>query len=256
MGIGVWVTRPARQANTLARAIREEGGSVVCLPVLTITDIENPMPVMAIMDRLDSFHLAIFVSANAVRKGIGYVGGVQNWPAGVRVAAIGKATAKALEEIGLFCAFDPVPPYNSESLLARPELQAEVIAGHRVAIFRGVGGRVLLEETLMARGAWVEYVEVYRRSLPQWAETIPIPWHRIRVIVVTSGEGMENLFTIVGDQGRERLRKTPLVVIGERMAKLANRLGIYQPIIADNASDAAILHALCAWKIAPSFLEG
>jgi len=249
-GIGVWVTRPVGQADALARCIEEEGGEAIQLPVITITDVNNQEPVMALMDRLEDFDLAIFVSVNAVHKGLGYVGGVGNWPMRVRVAAIGKATVKALEEIGLFCTFYPLPPYNSESLLALPELQAEIITGHRVIIFRGVGGRTLLGETLTNRGAQVEYAEVYYRSLPEWVGTVSIPWDQIGVIVVTSGEGMENLFTMAGNRERERLRRTPFVVIGQRMAKLVERFGVHRPpIIADNASDTAILAALCAWNV-------
>nr|VFK59486.1 MAG: uroporphyrinogen-III synthase [Candidatus Kentron sp. UNK]VFK68709.1 MAG: uroporphyrinogen-III synthase [Candidatus Kentron sp. UNK] len=248
-GIGVWITRPAGQAEALARCIEEEGGNTVCLPVIAIADIGDRNPVEALPDRLDSFDLAIFVSVNAVRKGIDYVGGVENWPMGVRIAAIGKATKKALEEMGLSCAFEPMPPYNSESLLALPELHIDAITGSRVIVFRGVGGRALLGEALTARGAWVEYAEVYRRILPQWIGKTPIPWAQIQVIVVTSGEGIENLFTITDNQGQERLRHMPLVVISRRMAKLAERFGAqYPPIVADNASDAAILAALCAWN--------
>nr|VFJ70295.1 MAG: uroporphyrinogen-III synthase [Candidatus Kentron sp. FW] len=247
-GVGVWVTRPVRQADALARCIEKEGGQVIRLPVMAIMDVDDREAVTALMDRLDGFDLAIFVSVNAVRRGLDYVGGVENWPAGVGVSAIGRATAGALEEMGLFCTFEPVPPYNSESLLAVPELQAEAIAGTRVIIFRGVGGRALLGETLMARGAWVEYAEVYRRGLPEWVGTVSIPWDRIEVIVVTSGEGIENLFTIADDRERERLCRMPFVVIGERMAKLVERFGgCYPPIVADSASDEAIVSALCTW---------
>nr|VFK55042.1 MAG: uroporphyrinogen-III synthase [Candidatus Kentron sp. TUN] len=248
-GVGVWVTRPIRQAGTLAQRIEEEGGHVIRLPVIAITDVDDRKPVMALMDRLNDFDLAIFVSANAVRKGLEYVGGAGNWPAQVRIAPIGKATEKALEQIGLSCAFQPRPPYNSESLLAVPELQTEVITGSRVIIFRGVGGRALLGETLTARGACVEYAEVYRRRLPQWVGTVPIPWNRIEVIVVTSGEGIENLFTMANDEERKRLLRTPLVVISKRMAELVKQSGSRcSPIVADNASDAAILAALHTWN--------
>nr|VFK37482.1 MAG: uroporphyrinogen-III synthase [Candidatus Kentron sp. SD]VFK42239.1 MAG: uroporphyrinogen-III synthase [Candidatus Kentron sp. SD]VFK79678.1 MAG: uroporphyrinogen-III synthase [Candidatus Kentron sp. SD] len=248
-GIGVWVTRPIGQANTLARYIEEEGGHAISLPLIAIADMDDRGPILALMDRLNDFDLAIFVSANAVRKGIDYIGGTKNWPIDIRIATIGKATAKALEEIGLFCTFEPAPPYNSESLLALPELQAEIMADKPVIIFRGVGGRALLGETLAARGARVEYAEVYRRSLPPWVGTASIPWDRIEVIVLTSGEGIQNLFAIANNQEQERLRRTPLVVIGERMARLVERFGdLRSPIIASNASDAAILDALCTWN--------
>ncbi|NNJ84278.1 MAG: uroporphyrinogen-III synthase [Gammaproteobacteria bacterium] len=277
-GVGVWVTRPLHQAGSLAKRIEAEGGQAICLPVIAIADVDDPETVMALVKRLDSFDLAIFVSANAVERGLGYVyahrenGHVQRpvipnnapddavafavrgtWPASLPVAAIGKATAKALAAAGIPCAIQAAPPYNSESLLANAALQSDAIAGRRVIIFRGVGGRTLLGDTLRARGARVTYAEVYRRTLPQWPRTTPIPWDRIEIIVVTSGEGLENLFAMVNartgdtvdDSVRERLRETPLIVISERMAEIAHRLGYrHPPIIARSASDEAILDAL------------
>nr|VFJ87453.1 MAG: uroporphyrinogen-III synthase [Candidatus Kentron sp. H]VFJ89062.1 MAG: uroporphyrinogen-III synthase [Candidatus Kentron sp. H]VFJ95754.1 MAG: uroporphyrinogen-III synthase [Candidatus Kentron sp. H] len=272
-GLGVWVTRPRHQAHALAERIEAEGGQAIRLPVIAIEDVDDPETVRALVASLDSFHLAIFVSANAVARGLGYVfphgrhsepdgqgtpgtpSGAgrlgskrEHWPASVRVAAIGKATARALASAGLPCTVQAAPPYNSESLLTAPALQTEAIAGCRVIIFRGVGGRALLGETLAARGARVTYAEVYRRTLPPWRQTTPIPWDRIGVIVATSGEGLENLFAMMpDDEARQRLRETPLVVISGRMAELAHGLGYRRaPIIAESASDEAILSALFA----------
>ncbi|VFM97695.1 MAG: uroporphyrinogen-III synthase [Candidatus Kentron sp. G] len=247
-GAGIWVTRPLHQAESLAKAIEAEGGEAICLPVIAIADVEDPQTPMAIVERLERFDLAIFVSANAVERGLGYVGR-GNWPALVPVAAIGKATARALAKAGLVSAIQSPPPYNSEALLTTAALQADAIAGRRVVIFRGVGGRALLGDTLAHRGALVTYAEVYRRTLPEWRQTTPIPWDRIRVIVVTSAEGLDNLFGMMDDDAeRERLRRIPLVVISERMSGLVRELGNRcPPIVAERASNEAILNALLAF---------
>lgn len=264
-GAGVWVTRPLHQARALAERIAAEGGRAVCLPAMDIVDVEDPKSVSDIVGRLELFHLAIFVSANAVNRGLRYVAtrgedgpmarvglspGMAGafWPASVPVAAIGKATAKALRAAGVPPDFQSAPPYNSESLVADRRLRTEAIAGARVVIFRGVGGRALLGETLAGRSARVTYAEVYRRVLPGWRKTAPFPLDRIQVIVATSGEGLENLFAMAADAERERLRETPFVVIGERMAAAARDLGIrHPPIVAGTASDDGIMAALCAW---------
>nr|VFJ63912.1 MAG: uroporphyrinogen-III synthase [Candidatus Kentron sp. DK] len=253
-GLGVWVTRPLHQARSLAERIEAEGGHAICLPVMEIADIDDPGIVMAEIRQLADFDLAIFVSANAVERGLGYMAAQERndnitaraiRTGAVPVAAIGKATAAALTTAGIPCAFSAPSPYHSESLLTHARLQSDAINGKRVIIFRGAGGRSLLGDTLTARGARVTYAEVYRRTLPGWRRTTPIPWDRIGIIVTTSGEGIENLFTITGDEERGRLCNTPLVVISERMAEIARRLGVRRrPIVAENASSNAIIAAL------------
>jgi len=125
------------------------------------------------------------------------------------------------------------------------------MAGKRVIIFRGEGGRELLAEELRARGATVEYAEVYRRGRPT-QDNGPLlhAWARgeVDIITVTSGEGLRNLFDMVGQLGRQWLRKTPILVINERLVTLARELGVEAPpVIAEEASDEGIVAALAAW---------
>ena len=81
--------------------------------------------------------------------------------------------------------------FDSEALLALPEMRD--LAGKRVVIFRGDGGRELLGDTLIARGAIVEYAECYRRSKPTSDAAVLLRlWARDEVlgIVITSSEGL------------------------------------------------------------------
>ena len=66
----------------------------------------------------------------------------------------------------------------------------------------------------------------------------------VDAIVATSNEILDNLVQMLGDQGREKLCATPLVVISERMATHARELGCQQLTVAANATDQAILSAL------------
>ena len=244
-GIGVLVTRPVHQAQPLAQLIEGEGGRVIRLPTIEITPIENTEAIEAFIDRLDEFDLAIFVSVNAVRLGLPLVHARRSWPSRLEVAAVGETTANALHDAGLPCAVKPLPPFNSESLLALDRLQPHAIAGRNIAVFRGVGGRELLAGTLEQRGARVEYAEVYRRTKPQPDAAAQISWDEIDVAVVTSSEGLRNLFDLVGETARKTLRNLPFVVVSERTAALARGLGVKQaPVVAKRPGDEAILNAL------------
>jgi uroporphyrinogen-III synthase len=135
-------------------------------------------------------------------------------------------------------------------MLELPEMKA--VAGKRIVVFRGDGGRELLGQTLRQRGAVVDYVESYQRVRPRTdANPLMSFWARggIDVFTVTSSQSLHNLFELVGSLGQQWLRETPLVVIGKRTADLAARMGLKRPaLLADEASDEGIVRKLIEWR--------
>jgi len=248
-GVGVLVTRAAHQADELCQQISLNGGTAIRFPVLQIDDVEDTTELDEKIDKLDTFDIAIFISANAVKKAINCVRARRNWPNQVKIAAVGKTSAKALDSLGLIADIFPSKQFNSEALLLLDELQQ--IAGKRVIIFRGDGGRELLAETLKKRGAIVEYAECYKRSKPK-ADVSKLMKHwargEISVIVTTSNEGLHNLYDMVGQLGRQWLARTPMVVLSDRAAELGLKLGFkHRPIVSSQASNEAILNTLIEW---------
>lgn len=246
-GRGILVTRPAHQADRLCRLIEAAGGRPIRFPVLEIRPPADPDAVAAALGRLADYDLAVFISANAVQQALAAVGSLP-WPLRVEIAAIGAATAQALTARGLVVTHCPVADFTSEALLTLPALQR--LAGRRILILRGDGGRDQLRDTLRARGAQVDYLEVYRRGLPE-VEPAPLldRWRagEIDAVMITSNESLRNLVTIVGTLGMPLLRATPLIVANARTAALARELGISGRLrIAADATDAAMTAALCA----------
>lgn len=246
-GRGVLVTRPAHQADHLCRLIEAAGGRPIRFPVLEIRPPADPDGVAAELGRLADYDVAVFVSVNAVQAALAAMG-PRSWPSRVAIAAIGTATAQALTAQGLVVTHCPAAEFTSEALLALPALQG--LAGRRVLILRGDGGRDQLRDTLRMRGAEVDYLEVYRRRLPD-VDSAPLldRWRsgEIDAAMVTSNESLRNLVTIVGTLGKPLLRATPLIVANARTAVLARELGISdRPRIAADATDAAMTAALCA----------
>lgn len=243
------VTRPAHQAAHLCDLISAAGGMPVLLPVMAIAEVEDLGPARALVARLKEFDIAVFVSANAVEKGMALIGDQGDLPSHLKLAAVGQRTAEALLRHGGRIDIQAPPPYNSESLLATPELQA--VTGKRIVIFRGKGGRELLAETLQQRGAAVAYAEVYRRVKPdgKLADMLS-QTGEIDIVVVTSQDGLRNLVDMsVMEDCREWLLNTQLAVISASVAQLAGDLGFKHPaLMAEQATDEALVTAITTWR--------
>jgi len=246
----ILVTRPAHQAKALCDLIVAMGGEAILLPAIEIVPPDDPRAVKAVIDRLDDFDLAVFISANAVAYGDDVVRARHgSWPPALRIAAVGRRSAEQLAVRGLPVDICPAAGYSSESLLAEDALQDAQVAGKHVIIFRGEGGRELIADTLSGRGARVEYAEVYRRRPPSegaavFSRLLREGW--VDVVIVSSNEGLDNLLSMAG-AARSRLLQTRLVVISERTATHARDLGFeLTPCVATESSDAGLVEALRA----------
>jgi uroporphyrinogen-III synthase len=248
-GLRILVTRPAHQAAHLCELIRAAGGEPVPLPMLVIEPPRDLAAARALIMRLDEFDLAVFVSANAVERGLALIREHGPLPPHIKVATVGERTAAALVQAGVPVHITAPPPFNSEALLTCPELDA--VAGRRILIFRGEGGRERLAETLRQRGADVRYAEVYRRAAPQ-ADLAGVVDHagEIAVVVVTSRDGLLNLMGLAEAAGRrDWLLSRRLAVISERVAQQAAALGFSKPVlVAPQASDPGLVAAIAAWR--------
>lgn len=244
-GLGVLVTRPAHQAEGLCRLIEAAGGRPLRFPALEIHPAPHPEAVRALFAQ--SWDWLVFISANAVEQAL-LIGRL---PMGPRIAAVGQATAQTLAAAGHAVDLAPDNRFDTEALLTSTALHQ--VAGQRILILRGEGGRALLGDTLTERGARVAYAEVYRRACPV-LDPAPLlaRWRQdVGALVATSGEILDNLVAMLGAAGRAPLLETPLVVISPRMGEQARRLGFVEIRVAERAQDVAIVAALCALRSHP-----
>lgn len=242
----ILVTRPEGQGEGLARLIAEAGGRPLLAPLLAIAPVESPAEAQQRLAALSSWDWLVFVSANAVRQSLRLVPWAGQRPPGTRLAAVGEATAAALEQAGLAVDLIPYPDFNSETLLADPRL-AEV-SGQRILIVRGRGGREHMADVLRQRGAEVDYADVYRR-VPVAAEIFApalAAWQEgdLAAVVVTSGEALSHLAELLRGAALADRERPTLIVPGARIAGLARTLGWSQVMIAEQASDEAIVQSL------------
>ncbi|HJW23377.1 MAG TPA: uroporphyrinogen-III synthase [Rhodocyclaceae bacterium] len=249
-GKTIVVTRPRAQSEALAAAIAAAGGVPLLFPLLEISPADDPAPLNQALDQLADYALAVFISPNAVDYSLPAILARCPWPTGLVPAAVGQGTVKALAAHGVGGCVAPTERFDSEALLALPELQPERVAGRRVAIFRGDGGRELLADTLRARGATVDCITCYRRSAPSGG-TAPLldAWRagRLDAITVSSSEGLRYLVDMLDGEGRRYLAATPLFVPHQRIADNARDLGLERVLLTAPA-DAGIIAGLCAYN--------
>lgn len=247
-GRGIVVTRPLEQAQHLKAEIERHGGKAILFPVLEIVEAQDLAPIHALIDRLDEFDIGIFISPTAVDKAMNLIRARRELPRRMLKACIGRASLRELRACGVQDAIAPAAQFDSEHLLAMDEFAS--VAGKRIVIFRGDGGRELLGDELAKRGAIVEYAECYRRVRPNVnAGPLLYGWARgeISAVTVTSGEGMHNLFDLVGKLGQQWLKKTPLFVPHARIAETAAALGLAKVIVTP-PGDEGLLQGLLDWS--------
>ena len=243
-------TRPAHQQAELTSLLERESAQVLSFPVIGITLLESSRARQLLTQQITNYDMLLFVSRNAVDGAFRYIDRSKLKP-GIRFGVIGLATRQALaaQVTNLDSCLLAGAPYNSETLLEADSLRQ--VTGKRVLILRGQEGRNLLGDELTARGAEVDYCEVYRRELPSCevdnfnrlvAKAYPT------LVILTSNVGMQNLIELVDPAAAGRLRHIPWLLISERMRESAVKLGHNAPIIiAHSASDKGIQQAICAW---------
>ena len=244
------VTRPRRFAAGLARAVEEAGGRVSLCPALEILEPVDPRCLAHLgVTFLGEVAVSVFVSRSAV-EWVLRLAPAPRTLARIPALAPGPGTAALLRRRGFRRVVAPNSGIGSEALLAVEELAPANIAGTRVLLFRGQGGRALLPRELRRRGAQLHCLEVYRRALPRRGG------HQLKhllqedppdLAIVTSGDALRNLWTL-GEALRlqKKLRRLPLLVPGPRLAALA-RSGLDADVplsVAAGADDAGLLQAI------------
>lgn len=245
-GQAVLVTRPAEQAGHLCELIAASKGEAILFPTVEIQPSEQAE--QARIHLQASWDLLIFISRNAVKFARPLMPGGRlpdAPPGGPLIAAVGAATAAALEAAGRPPDLIPNGHFDSEGLLALPELTD--VVGRRILIVRGEGGRAMLGDTLRQRRADVHYAEVYRRGLPSTDATEQLPqWQeKLNLLTATSDEVLNNLVQLVPHSAHPWLRNLPLAVYSDRTAARAMQLGFRVVAVASESSDHALVDALC-----------
>jgi uroporphyrinogen-III synthase len=245
-GLSVLVTRPMPQAAMLADRLREEGVIPIVFPGIRIELVQDAKVAESVRTAREA-HILVFVSPTAVGAAMPMIRAAGGLPATTQVAAIGPGTARALREHGIGEVIMATEGHDSEALADHPVLQD--VAGKRIALIRGVGGRALLADTLRDRGALLELVECYRRlpptdrltdALSEWSAAPKLAWS------ATSAEILDNLFALAGEASSAMLRSQVLLVPHARIAARAFTYGVAR-ILVTGPGDVGLVSGLNVW---------
>jgi uroporphyrinogen-III synthase len=223
-GLRILNTRPKEQAQALSKKIKEAGGIPIEFPTIEIQASNNTWTDS--LSNLNTISQAIFVSPNAVRYFFNELKKRKiTWPDYIHVIAIGKGTASALEQFNIAAHDTPDLP-DSEHLLNLKSLQQ--IRNQSLLLVKGEGGRKVIEEYLLLKGAKIIILQVYKRVAPSIStELINTLWRedKVDIILLTSEQSIHNLFNMFNKEGQTWLQNKPCLVISERLAQSAAALG-------------------------------
>lgn len=237
----ILVTKPGEKGVALCHLLKNQGFNAIFFPTIAfipphdISAWTNLMPTLPTQDWL------VFVSPYAVTVSKAHlIPLLKTKTVKPKMIAMGMGTKMSLEETGLSVTLYPEKG-GTDALLALPLLQH--IAGQKIAIVRGEGGRTLLAETLIQRGAIVTHAIAYQRTLMKNNHRLnhTPSIDSIDCTVATSYEGIAYLKNRLQEEEWTNLQRLPLVVISERIKKLARDLGFKTIWVSSNPSNDAIL---------------
>ncbi len=248
-GWRVLVPRTRDQAGVLSQALRSHGAIPVEVPTIAVEPPRTPAPMeRAVRGLVTGRYLWVaFTSTNAVkavREKLEEFGLDARAFSGVKVAAVGEATAAALVEFGIRPDLVPSGQQSSEGLLADWQDHDEVFDPlDRVLLPRADIATDTLLAGLRDKGWQVDDVTAYRtvRAAPPPAETREaLKGGGFDAVLFTSSSTVRNLVGIAGKPHDT----TVLACIGPQTVATAEELGLRVDVVAPRPEVAALVEAL------------
>lgn len=225
-GISVLITRPVIPASRTARRLAVLGATPFVFPTILIESSVDKEQIKTALASLPGVYAVIFVSPSAVEITLA---DAIKLPHVIKVFAPGSGTAEELNLRGINNVLTPLKNFDSEGLLELPDLQSVHVNGRRILIFRGNGGRELLRNELMQRGAQVEVITTYHRCIPTTPPTGLLELlaaKKVTAISVMSSSAVINLVSLVPAHDRNQiLFSLPVYASHKRIKDAAEALG-------------------------------
>jgi uroporphyrinogen-III synthase len=200
--VRVLVGRARHQASALSGALRKLGATVIEIPFIEIHKPRSFRLLDSALRNLGGYDWLILTSVNGVEALWERMARLQLRKSAlkhVRVAAIGPATKKAIEQGGV--RVDVVPKeYIAESVVRSLRRR---VKGKRVLLVRAKVARDVIPRELRKAGAQVDVVEAYETVVPEFSRTrlsalLKNPRRRPHVVTFTSSSTVRNFVALLG----------------------------------------------------------
>ena len=233
-GKTVIVTRARAQASALTKKLEAQGARVLEVPAIKIVPPADFAPLDKAIAEIDTYKWLILTSVNGVEyffNRLQKAGKDSRALCGVKIAAIGSATAEALKGYGITA--DLIPSaYKAEELA--DALAEDTKAGDKLLLTRAKVARNVLPERLRALGAQVDVVAAYEtvadcQNKEELLEALESG--EASVVTFTSSSTVTNLLDVLGDK-KDLLNKVALAAIGPVTAETLEKNGLKPAISA------------------------
>ncbi len=244
-GRKILITRAHEQADSFAKKIRALGGEPIEFPAIDFAPLEDFRELDSALARVREFDWVVFTSANGVRfvaehlRALGLDARVFTHPersaaepkgASAKVAAIGPATARALQGVGVRVDFIPTKFLGEQIAIELP-----IERGQRALLLRADIASDVLARGLEARGVAATNVDVYRTIMPSKRD---VDLNQINAVTFTSSSTVRNFMAMQNDQtpspfserqgekGDRSVSRIAVFCIGPVTAETARELGL------------------------------
>lgn len=227
-GERIVVTRSEAQASTLADRLEAEGAEVHLLPSIEIAPIDDYSLLDEAITSLSSFDCIAFTSTNAVKyffARLNQLGLDSRSLAGLQIAVIGEATAKAVREHGLQPDF--TPSVFTAEVMAR-ELPSVLNQGAKVLLPQSALASGVLGQGLRHAGLQTTEIDLYtNHPIDYEAEYLrTLLSSETHWVTLCSSSAVTNFLALAERYGLcEEVRQMRLVAIGEVTARTIREAG-------------------------------
>jgi uroporphyrinogen III methyltransferase/synthase len=233
-GQRIVVTRTRQQASELAGRLTDLGADVIEAPTISIEPPEDYAAIDAALRQLSRYQWLILTSVNGVDAAVQRMracGLDARALAGLRVAAIGSATADRLRQY--FIEPEVIPDEFVAEALAESLIQLGDVRGKRFLLLRADIARPALRQALTDAGAICDDLAIYRtvpaKELPTEAREA-LTKGRVDWITFTSSSTFTNLLALLDEKGRTALKRVRLASIGPITSQTIRQAG-YVPAV-------------------------
>jgi uroporphyrinogen-III synthase len=223
-GCRVLVSRAKKQAGVLSLALRNLGCEVIEIPFIEIRKPRSYQPLDTALQQLAAYDWLILTSVNGVEALFERMGKKKldtSVLAKLKIAAIGPATKKAVEEHGLQVTVTP-KEYVAESVVSALRRR---VNGQRVLLVRAKVARDVIPRELRKAGAEVDVVEAYETITPKSSEkrlraVLASKARKPHAITFTSSSTVKNFVGLLGLQRARAALKKPMPHHGVHTASI------------------------------------